>query len=282
MASSLLIRGIPSYLRKPWVAGVLALVFAVMLYFYLAQLESTGEGVVARVAVLVEDVAAGTTITGDHILLETRPVAQLPLGWIDGLVVAGMITATDLSAGSVLTRDHLEFAAHEDDQREGDSSGLPGGKHFVVSVPTRQARHLQRGQLVDIIGIFPARIDASEQSVVIASQVEVVDVLGSDYGEGVPLSYPGLSETTQLVLSVDDVTVHRLALADAFGQLRVVSLGSAADSLAGRVTSAITLESLLQLDGTPAVPSQKEEARRGGRHDITVIRGSQVFVVETD
>lgn len=283
--------------RKPWLAAGLALAFGLMLYRYLGALEQQAQQrtQVIGAAVLVCDVPAGTVITQQMLATEALPASELPINWIDGLSAIGAVAALDLAAGTVLTQDKVSFPQQE----SGDTSSVSeltmehSGKSFTVSVSAAEARNLGAGDLVDLLAVFPARGRASDQSVLIARSVPVVGVSGVELSqEDSGQTYGGYGEgSARLTVAADDETVHRLALADAFGRIRVVQLGvSDVGPPDEREAAGLTLDSILHVDKaslrwmtddafdrveTGETSNPQKEADDG----VTVIRGTKVTKV---
>ncbi len=284
MASRLLSHGVPALLRRPWTAMALAVAFAALLYAYLGSLESRSGGpIVARVPVLTTDVAAGEQITAGLIELRVLPLAQVPDNWVDGLAVVGMVTTCDVRAGSILTGD-VVCSSTNAGSKHGNTLLAHDGKEFIISIPTAEAQTIEPGERIDLIGVFPARGGAGEQSVLVAQSVEVLRVSGAGTGDGSDAANSYLSDSARLTVVVDDSTVHRLALADAFGQLRAVRLGSTVQFDAGQTSgSPITLNSLLEVDrkwvGGDQVAAPALESKGREKGSVTVIRGTQVSTV---
>lgn len=239
--------------RKRFLAVATAIIFSLMLYAYLGQMEQRAsvEGLVP-VPVLAVDVPKGTIITPELLHISLQPLAELPYAWISDAEAIGRVVTQDLTAGTILTGVHLEQSAVNSAEEPGFGEIVRprsnGDGIFTIGVSASDAADLVRGDHIDLIGVFPARTGKSEQTVLLAERVEVVHVFSEQSeDDGNFYGWPQPTGVT-LTISTDRETVHRLALADEFGKIRVIkrSSGLSQKKETASADEGITLDSVLQ------------------------------------
>lgn len=275
--------------RKKLFAAVVAVVFGLVLFTYLGQVEERAvmESMIS-VPMLTADVTKGTVITPDLLQISLVSLVDQPDRWISGIEAIGKVAAENLPAGTILTGDHLVdlplASEREKDPKKDPPNEAEFDKLFSVSVPRQEVAGLAPGDCIDLVGVFPSRSGRAEQSVLLAEQVRVFEIsdLTTCDGEGDVYEWPQTS-VIMLTVGTDQETVYRLALAEEFGKIRVIKDNVSTEGATGPSSRGLTLDSLLQTDSTSSHVHRGGGSTASGTTNaipraskVTVIKGTKV------